>query len=245
MPTKSKHLNSSNPGLRPGLLLLLTIGILTGSVFTWQAGSIAVKAHLSQWLLQAAWQKSLASGVPLQPWPSFDSHPVARLYTDTQRNASIVLDGSSGQALAFGPTLLLPSTHNSAPFTAQLPMLTEKSSSPKRNMAKDSVASNRLTLSADGLIAIAGHRDTHMRFLEHTSTGQQIGIETLDGHKRLFSVVERQIIDTSQEQLMIDPMRPGLLLVTCYPFNATLPGGPLRLIVYASPLENAVDALPL
>jgi len=222
---KTSGINSCTPILRPGLLLLLTIGIVAGSVFTWQAGRIAVKAHLSQWLLQNAWERSLASGMPLQPWSNFDSFPVARLYTDKQSHESIVLAGNSGQALAFGPTMILPSTEKAVSLANTV--INSPMASGKRN-------NNQGT----GLIAIAGHRDTHLSFLEHTDTGQQIGIETINGIKRLYTVVEKKIVNTQHEQLMIDPAQPGLLLVTCYPFNATVPGGPLRLLVYASPLER-------
>jgi len=223
---KTSGIYSCAPLLRPGLLLLLTIGIVVGSVFTWQAGRIAVKAHLSQWLLQNAWERSLASGVPLQPWSKFDSYPVARLFTDKQSHESIVLAGNSGQALAFGPTMILPSSEKGV-------------SLGNAGVDKPAIPEERNDHGANGLIAIAGHRDTHLSFLEHTSAGQQIGIETINGMKRLFTVVEKKIVDTNHEQLMIDPAQPGLLLVTCYPFNATVPGGPLRLIVYASPLERS------
>ena len=128
--------------------------------------------------------------------------------------------------MAFGPTMILPSSKKVV-------------SLDNAGFAKPSVPGYRNENSAGGLIAIAGHRDTHLSFLEHTSAGQQIGIETINGVKRLFTVVEKKIVDTNHEQLMIDPAQPGLLLVTCYPFNATVPGGPLRLIVYASPLERS------
>ena len=206
--------------------MLLTIGIIAGSVFTWQAGRIAVKAHLSQWLLQNAWERSLASGTPMTPWSKFDSYPVARLFTDKQSHESIVLAGNSGQALAFGPTMILPSSKKGVSLA-------------NAGVARPAIPQERNDNGSDGLIAIAGHRDTHLNFLEHTSAGQQIGIETINGVKRLFTVVEKKIVDTNHEQLMIDPTQPGLLLVTCYPFNATVPGGPLRLIVYASPLERS------
>lgn len=63
---------------------------------------IHVKARLAQYLIADAWQKTLATGVKVKPWPWADTWPVARL----QMNSTVdlyILEGGNGSALAFGP----------------------------------------------------------------------------------------------------------------------------------------------
>jgi sortase A len=49
--------------------------------------------------------------------------------------------------------------------------------------------------------------------------------------------VGARVVDSEREQLPI-MAGAGLLLVTCYPFNAVDAGGPLRFLVYAEPLPG-------
>ena len=39
----------------------------------------------------------------------------------------------------------------------------------------------------------------------------------------------------------LDAAQPRLTLVTCYPFDAVVPGGPLRLVVTADPQRAATE----
>lgn len=64
---------------------------------------IPAKAILAQHLLQRAWQQSLASGNVVKPWPWADTWPVGRLQNDRLGVDLIVLEGDSGEVLAFGP----------------------------------------------------------------------------------------------------------------------------------------------
>ena len=64
---------------------------------------IPAKAALAQVLLDRAFAQSQASGQPVKPWPWADTWPVARITFPSLDRSVIVLDGASGQALAFGP----------------------------------------------------------------------------------------------------------------------------------------------
>jgi len=64
---------------------------------------IPAKAALAQVLLERAFARSVATGQPVKPWPWADTWPVARITFPRLHRAVIVLDGASGQALAFGP----------------------------------------------------------------------------------------------------------------------------------------------
>ena len=64
---------------------------------------IPIKAEAAQFLLERAWNETLAKGSPQRPWPWADHHPVARLIVPQHGVDLIVMAGDSGEALAFGP----------------------------------------------------------------------------------------------------------------------------------------------
>jgi sortase A len=64
---------------------------------------IYAKALLAQVLLERAFDQTIASGHIVKPWSWADTWPVARIEIKRLHARAIVLAGSSGQALAFGP----------------------------------------------------------------------------------------------------------------------------------------------
>ena len=84
-----------------------------------------------------------------------------------------------------------------------------------------------------GNIIIAAHRDTHFEFLRATQVGEDILLQTSDRHEHHYRVVDTQVIDVSRDQLSTTADRPTLTLLTCYPFDAITPGGPLRFVAIA------------
>jgi sortase A len=82
------------------LPLLLT---LAGLVLFGHGAYIHAKALLAQVLLERAFDETIATGRPTRPWSWADTWPVARIDIPRLRASAIVLAGSSGQALAFGP----------------------------------------------------------------------------------------------------------------------------------------------
>ena len=71
-----------------------------------QGLAVPVKARVAQVLLDRAFARSLAEGHPVRPWPWADTMPVARLTLPRLGASDVVLSGGSGQALAFGPTVV-------------------------------------------------------------------------------------------------------------------------------------------
>jgi sortase A len=65
--------------------------------------TVHAKALLAQVLLDRAFDESVATGKPVKPWSWADTWPVARIEVTRLNARAIVLHGSSGQALAFGP----------------------------------------------------------------------------------------------------------------------------------------------
>jgi sortase A len=76
---------------------------LAGLVLCGQGIYIHAKALLAQVLLQRAFTETIASGRPVKPWSWADTWPVARIEIKRLHASAIVLSGSAGQALAFGP----------------------------------------------------------------------------------------------------------------------------------------------
>jgi len=76
---------------------------LAGLILVGQGGYIHAKAWLAQVLLQRAFTETIATGRDTKPWSWADTWPVARIEVKRIGASAIVLSGSSGQALAFGP----------------------------------------------------------------------------------------------------------------------------------------------
>ena len=79
---------------------------LTAAIFLFDALWIPVKAELAQHLLERSWLRTLAGEPDAKPWPWADTHAVAILEVPRLGLREIVLEGSSGRNLAFGPTLV-------------------------------------------------------------------------------------------------------------------------------------------
>lgn len=84
-----------------------------------------------------------------------------------------------------------------------------------------------------GNTVIAGHRDTHFRFLEGLETGELLSLESNTGIRHVYEVASIEIVDSRKGALLLDTDSAVLSLVTCYPFHARDTGGPLRYVVTA------------
>src|SRR5690606_27519902 len=79
---------------------------VAGLCLAGQGAVIPAKAVLAQVLLERAFAKSRATGAPVKAWPWADAVPVARISVPRLGVSEIILSGGSGEALAFGPTLV-------------------------------------------------------------------------------------------------------------------------------------------
>src|SRR6185312_16668064 len=84
-------------------LALTLILALAGLALLGQGAYIHAKALVAQVLLERAFDESVVSGRIVKPWSWADTWPVARIEVKRLHESAIVLAGSSGQALAFGP----------------------------------------------------------------------------------------------------------------------------------------------
>ena len=86
---------------------------------------------------------------------------------------------------------------------------------------------------AAGASVIAGHRDTHLRFLKDLRPGDRLELEDRAGTRHLYRVAQSLVVHRDRARIDISDPTPRLVLVTCYPFDALVPGGPLRYVVVA------------
>lgn len=76
---------------------------LAGMGLIGQGAWIHAKALLAQVLLKRAFAQTVETGLNVKPWSWADTWAVARIDVPRIGASAIVLAGSSGQALAFGP----------------------------------------------------------------------------------------------------------------------------------------------
>ena len=86
---------------------------------------------------------------------------------------------------------------------------------------------------AAGNSVIEGHRDTHFAVLKGARAGDTLQVETAAGRRWRFSVTDARVVDSRHVRIALAADHPRLTLVTCYPFDAVVPGGPLRFVVTA------------
>ena len=88
---------------------------------------------------------------------------------------------------------------------------------------------------SSGRSVVSGHRDTHFAFLQDLKPGDVLRLQTVDGFWHEYRAETGQILDSRRERIRLDPIHGSeLMLVTCWPFDALVPGGPYRYLVPAT-----------
>jgi len=93
-----------------------------------------------------------------------------------------------------------------------------------------------------GVAVIAAHRDTHFRALARLALGDRFDIERADGETFAYVVTGIEIMNTRTASLRLDTLDSVVALVTCYPFDALVPGGELRYVVTGELMLDDGDA---
>jgi len=84
-----------------------------------------------------------------------------------------------------------------------------------------------------GNCVLSAHRDTQFAFLRYLKAGDLLELETPDGARHSYAVYDYGVAHKSQVELLRKTFEPTLTLLTCYPFDSPVPGGPLRYVVRA------------
>jgi sortase A len=86
---------------------------------------------------------------------------------------------------------------------------------------------------APGNSVIGGHRDTHLAFLQHLKRGDLLRIQRPDGGWADYRVSDLDVLDRRETWVLRNDGRTRLTLITCWPFDALVAGGPERYVVIA------------
>ena len=84
-----------------------------------------------------------------------------------------------------------------------------------------------------GNCAISAHRDTQFAVLRDVAAGDPIVVQSRDGRTHRYRVRETRIVDRRDTSVLAPTSGSSLMLITCYPFDAVVPGGRLRYVVVA------------
>lgn len=69
--------------------------------------------------------------------------------------------------------------------------------------------------------------------MRRLKVGSRLALRTPNGTLHDYRVETMQIVDRSQTRVLQPAGEDRLTLITCYPFDALVPGGPLRYVVVA------------
>lgn len=92
-----------------------------------------------------------------------------------------------------------------------------------------------------GNTVIAGHRDTHFRFLKEIRHGELINMQMLTGDTIQYEVIKTMVVNEREIEYLVSTSENTLTLITCYPFDAIRPGGPLRYLVISKQHQPVIN----
>ena len=90
----------------------------------------------------------------------------------------------------------------------------------------------------NGVTLISGHRDTHFQVLADIGVDDVVRLQNKGGPILTYRVRSIEIVDSRIARVSPTSQVPTLILVTCYPFDALVAGGPMRLLVIAERISS-------
>ena len=84
---------------------------------------------------------------------------------------------------------------------------------------------------SNGHVVMAAHRDTHFNFLQDLVVGDQLWLESRERKLIQYAVRSLKVVDQSETHHLDQRERNTLTLITCYPFDSPISGGPGRYLV--------------
>ncbi|WP_428609786.1 class GN sortase [Sedimenticola sp.] len=92
-----------------------------------------------------------------------------------------------------------------------------------------------------GNVVLSGHRDTHFRFLRDLQPGDWIELTPANGRSLIYAVIRREV-HSQDDVWLLNQDASRLTLITCYPFDALIPGGRERFVIRAEPVRPIAQA---
>ncbi len=201
------------------VLLLLMMVFLSDSLW------IYTKAELAQYLIKDAWQKTV-----LQKNVSHKNVPKNKNVPKKKLNQSVVDSFDQVKPWPWADTWPVGRLQ-STKYDVDLYIL-------------NGVQGNALAfgpgylqgsapLGSESSSIIAGHRDTHFRFMQRLEKDDLLQLTTIEGRILTYKITALEVVDSSEEPLYAEQDLAQIILVTCYPFDVIEPGGPLRYVAKA------------
>ncbi len=172
-----------------------------------RAAYLYVKANAAQFLLEKAWASALIEQRPVKPWS----------WADTTTAAQLTYTLHDGRTLE--------------------KLIVLDNASGEAMAFGPGLVAGELHNAHRNTIVLGGHRDTHLAFLEFADTSTVFELQTSNGQTHQYRFDGSDVVDSSRHQLQVATNTPGLVLITCYPFNALQTGGPLRMVVRAKRID--------
>lgn len=92
-----------------------------------------------------------------------------------------------------------------------------------------------MAVGAGGHRVLAAHRDTHFSFLRAVETGDRFELTDTRGYRRWWRVESIRVVDARTTGIDLHAPIDAMTLITCFPFDAPVAGGPERLVVRLRP----------
>jgi len=192
----------------------------------WHAGGTAV-------LLFASWQAGAALYIPAKGW-------LAQLLLERAWSSASAL-ASASKPWPWADTA--PVARLRAPAQG-IDLIVLAGVSGRTLAFGPGLADGTAQPGVQGASVIVGHRDTHFAFLRELRIGDEIDLERPEGPRERFVVQSAEVVDSRSSRLNVSEEGRALVLVTCYPFDAVMPGGPLRYVVTAEPVRVGAGSDP-
>jgi sortase A len=209
--------------IRAGLVALL---VFAGASQLAAGAWIHVKAGVAQVLLRSAWARTKRDA-----WARTERDVSAR----TGRDALAPI-----QRGASAPAQRDDAPHRPWPWADTAPVA--RLTAPRLDVdliVLDGFSAQALAFGPglvrgeNGTLVLSAHRDSHFAFLRDVRPGERLVLERAGEAPREYRVRATRVVDYRAAGAMLAGRTDALVLVTCWPFDALAPGGPLRLLVFA------------
>lgn len=194
------------------LAAIAVLALFAGGLLSGRSIYLRAKAVLASVLIRKAWDATLRTGRPVRAWSWADTHPVARLAIPALGYDEIVLEGASGEALAFGPARMM---HAATPGRPGNLVLAGHRTSHFRPLERIRVGDR---------VIVEWFDERKRRPVS-----------------RVYGVDEIAIVDPKDTRHLALGSSEILTLVTCHPFGFGA-RSPRRFIVRARPLPGEIPS---
>ena len=200
--------------LKKTIKILFLTGLVLSSIGLIRVVYYQAKANVAQAMIESVWNErektvKLINPENLKPWPWADTWPVMKIEFPEFSRSSLMNSNYISSNI-----VLKDDSGESLAFGPGL-------------MTTDILPGDV------GNSFIAAHRDTHFSSIGQLLKNNTIKITLHSGITHQFIIDRIKIVDSRTEQAWTATNEKRITLVTCYPFDGSIPNTPLRYLVSA------------